>query len=147
MKLEKNITDFMLEFSNSGEFEFSFDDSLKQDISEGHVPNEPGVYIILAILKSGQKEIIYIGKSGTMNNDGTFKPQGLAGRLTKKQEGIYRQEFFRQIIQDSSYKKLKFYWGVTIDKKRKVIPQKAEGELVQLYFDNHGKLPKYNKSY
>ena len=46
----------------------------------GTIPNEPGVYLIYAI-KNMKKELVYIGASGKMNQNGTFKIQKLRKRI------------------------------------------------------------------
>lgn len=147
MSISKDIAEYLTKFSVSGTFELNFEDTLKQVITSNQVPNKPGVYLIMSVNESGGEEIIYIGKSGTLNNNGSFKPQGISVRLTKKQEGIYRQEFFRQVIKENGYKKLKFNWVVTYNSSSNLIPQKVEGDLIQIYFENKGRLPQYNKSY
>jgi hypothetical protein len=77
-------------YKNNGHFFFKKGDNLKQ-LSNG-VPDLPGVYYIVRLSK-GRIEIVYIGKSGTMQQNGQIKDQGLQSWLNNKQEGIQRQDF------------------------------------------------------
>jgi hypothetical protein len=57
-------------YKNSGNFFFEKGDQLSEVSKQ--VPEEPGVYYILKLAK-GKVELVYIGKSGTlqhMNNQG-----------------------------------------------------------------------------
>jgi hypothetical protein len=43
-------------------------------------------------------DIVYIDKSGTIQQNGQFKDKGLKSRLSDKQEGIERQSYFESRI-------------------------------------------------
>jgi len=80
-------------YKNNGHFFFEKDKNLKELSKD--VPNLPGVYYILR-LSRGKIDLVYIGKSGTILQNGSFKEQGLKGRLNNKQEGIKREDFFNE---------------------------------------------------
>ena len=72
----------------------------------------------------------------------------MSKRLSNKQDSkTKRQEFFNLIISDNGYECLEIDWAITFDFDSQIIPQKAEADLVQLYFEENGCLPKYNKKY
>ena len=131
--------------SENGSFFLNKNESINKVVTKYKVPNSYGVYVIYSVLNNIE-EIIYIGKSGTMNNDGSFKKQGIKQRLTKKQDGIARREFFQNIILDKRFDKLKFSWITTFDKNNKVIPMYCEADLIQTYYNDFKKLPLLNKS-
>ena len=131
-------------YKNNGHFFFKKGDSLKQvSIS---VPDLPGVYYIVR-LSGGRIEIVYIDKSGTIQQNGLLKDQGLKSRLNSKQDGIERQEFFESLIMKENIDALDIYWYVTFDAKSKDLPGFVAGVLVQRFFEVHGRLPLWNKEF
>lgn len=132
----------ILENCNHGVCTFSATDKLSSQISS--IPDGYGVYIIYANTVEG--EILYIGKSGTLEKDGTYKKQNLRERINNKQSGKKRRLFFKEILDsDPSLKKLVIEWFI-IDEK-KILPAYVEACLVQEYFEKKGKLPCQNKSF
>ena len=71
--------------SEWGECRFPKDGKTLKEITKG-IPNAPGVYIIY----NSKEEIVYIGKAGTINQDGTFQKQGLRRRLNNQHNGMRR---------------------------------------------------------
>ena len=128
----------------SGMFYLNKNEIINTIVRENNVPNDYGIYIIYS-LKNNLEEIIYIGKSGTMINDGSFKKQGIKKRLTKKQENIVRKKYFQDVIHDNKFDKLKFLWIVTFDDKNKEIPSLSEAKMIQAYFNEYRRLPLLNK--
>jgi hypothetical protein len=43
--------------------------------------------------------------------------------------------------------KLEIFWFETFNEKNKTIPTFVEGQLLQLYLDEHGSLPKWNVAF
>jgi hypothetical protein len=85
-------------YKNCGHVFFQKGDKLS-DISN-QVPEMPGVYYILRLAK-GRIDLVYIDKSGTITQSGTFKEQLLKRRINNKQEGMKRQEFFdKKLVQE-----------------------------------------------
>ena len=131
-------------YNNNGHFFFQKGDRLI-DVSKD-VPEMPGVYYILRLAK-GKIDLVYIGKSGTINQSGIFKDQLLKGRINNKSNGIKRQIFFEQKISEEIIDGLDIYWFVTMDKTINDLPGYTEGLLMQRYFEMHGKLPAWNKCF
>jgi len=131
-------------YKNNGHFFFEKGRNLK-DLSK-EVPDLSGVYYILR-LSRGKIDLVYVGKSGTIRQNGKFKEQGLNGRLNNKQEGIKREDFFNNKCEKENIKALDIYWFVTFDNKNHDLPGFVEGTILQRYFEVHGKLPLWNKEY
>jgi len=131
-------------YKNHGHFFFNKGDSLKQ-VSKG-VPDLPGVYYIVR-LSGGRIEIVYINKSGTIQQNGIFKDQGLKSRLNGKQDGIEKQDFFETLFLKENIDALDIYWFVTLDAKSRDLPGYVEGLLIQRFFQVHGRLPLWNKEF
>ena len=131
-------------YKNCGHFFFKMGDKLAEVSRD--VPQLPGIYYIIRLSK-GNVDLVYIGKSGTINQSGAFKDQLLKDRINNKSDGMKRQQFFEQKMAKESIDGLDIYWYVTMDKKNNDLPGYAEGLLIQRYFDVHGTLPPWNKCF
>ena len=100
------------------------------------------------MLRKGKVELVYIGASGTMNQNGKFSKQLLKGRLIKgKQDGVIRQHYFTSMFLLHDIYALDIYWFVTYNKDTQDLPMYVEGVLMQRYFELHGCLPLWNKEF
>gem|GEM_PF-488285 len=126
-------------YKNSGHFFFKKGDNLLAVSKD--VPELPGVYYIVKLAR-GKISLVYIGKSGTINQDGAFKEQLLKGRINNKQDGVKRQTCFEENIAAENIDALDIYWFVTMDKMHNDLPGYVEGILMQRYFEIHGTLPR-----
>ncbi|HBT20704.1 MAG TPA: hypothetical protein DEA47_05020 [Peptococcaceae bacterium] len=143
MTFEEVLLKYKQCFRNQGTFDLKKEEKISSRVREAKVPNKPGVYLIYA-LKKTNCELIYIGRAGTMLRDGSFKKQGLFERLKAKQKGISRNKYFQEQMKKLGIETLIFEWFVTFDEYTKVIPAKAEAELLQAYFENYNVLPLWN---
>jgi len=136
-------------FPQNGSFELRREQDIHKRIKESDVPDKPGVYLICGT-SQGHGHLLQIGKAGTLTKDGSFKNQGLRGRLGAKQGGMRRKKFFRKEMSELKLDSLFFYWFVTfdreVDRNVLIIPAKAEADLLQTYFDDNGHLPDWNKT-
>jgi hypothetical protein len=66
--------------------------------------------------------LVYIGKSGTINQNGSCKDRLLNGRINNKTDGIKRQDFFEQKIAEENIDGLDIYWFVTMDEANNDLP-------------------------
>lgn len=130
-------------YHNQGHFFFQKGDSLATQSRA--VPNLPGVYYIIR-LAQGNVDLVYIGKSGTILQNGRFKNQLLRNRLNNKQDGIKRQLFFDLKMEQEDIDGLDIYWFVTFDNQHNDLPAYVEAVLIQRYFNIHGCLPPWNKA-
>jgi len=144
-KFERLLGHYFVKFPNNDCFEFY--DGNYISVCSKEVPNEPGVYIIYGCRKE-KREVIYIGKGGTIYTDGIFTEQGLKKRInnTRKHDED-AQTYYTKLIADSGYDKLVFRWFVTFDSKAKTIPAYAEARLLQAFFDDNDKLPEENAGF
>ena len=136
--------DEIKKYKNNGHFFFKKGDNLKHVTKD--VPDLPGIYYIIRLAK-GRIELVHIGKSGTIQQNGQFKDQGLNGRLNNKQEGFKGQNFFESQILKENIDALDIYWFVTFDTKNRDLPGFVEGLLIQRFFEINGRLPHWNKDY
>jgi len=123
-------------YKNNGHFFFKKGDSLKEVSRK--VPDLPGIHYIVR-LSGGRIDLVYIGKSGTMKQNGKFNDQGLKISLNSKHDGIETQDYFESRILKESIDAFDIYWFVTIDSKSQDLPSFAEGLLIQRFFELYGK--------
>lgn len=147
MTFDELLSDYRQRFPWHGFFELRKGEKIGIRAKEEGVPDKPGVYLVYGY-KDGRSELLYIGKSGTLHEDGDeFSDQKLLRRITKgKQDGMPRRAFFPEQMKLLGLEALIFYWFVTFTLNVKVIPAKAEADLLQAYFDEYDKLPLWNKS-
>ena len=122
---------------------FRMGDSLRKQTKD--IPaGGSGVYIFRKNTEIG--DILYIGKSGTILQKGSFKSQDLRKRLNNKQDGIKREDFFaKKIKEDTKIEQIIIEWYI-ID-ERKYLPGLIEALLLQDYFTQHSCLPIWNKEF
>ncbi len=131
-------------YKNKGYFTFSKGEKLYEQSK--NVPNLPGVYIVESIVGT-KKEIVYIGKSGTYLGEGQFSKQLLRRRINNSHDSKPRQAYFEEKLKSEAIESLKLSWFVTFDDTNKDLPAYVESLLIQAFFDENKRLPKWNKKF
>jgi hypothetical protein len=133
-------------FKVSDKFSFATEDSLEQvcNASEGS-----GVFLVYAV--GEEKELIMVGSTGTVQNDGTLKIKN-GGLKEKIVEGHQFAKTGRKYSWPAQMKKedislLEVVWYETFNDKTKGIPTAVEGQVLQNFLDENGKLPKWNVAF
>ena len=134
-------------YSDGGSFSF-VEGSILSIVSKEVPKCNQGIYLVYKEHVNAKRlELVYIGKSGTINQTGDFKTQGLFGRINNKHEGIKRHLFFTKKLQDETIKALQVHWYVTVTDDINDLPGYVEGLLLQRYFETNRKLPQWNKCF
>jgi hypothetical protein len=136
--------DEISKYKSTGHFLFKKDDNLR--VASKNVPDKPGVYYVVR-LAQGKLHLVYIGKSGTMNQCGEFKDQLLKGRINNIYDGMRREDYFKLKIEAENIDALDIYWFVTMDGDNNDLQGYVEGLLMQRYFERHQVLPPWNKCF
>jgi hypothetical protein len=145
VNFEDSLAEFRARFPDQGSFELRRGESIKEAVVKYRVSPGRGVYVITSC-RGDSREAIYIGKAGTIQDNGSFKDQGIAKRLTMKQDKqTYRQVFFQQLIVEESLDCLRIDWFATFTETCSVPPFLAEAELLAAFFWSTGRLPRHNK--
>jgi len=135
------------------------------------VSNGCGVYVIRA---GSGNEIIYIGKAGTIGQNGDPRDQGIAGRLSNKaftkkggdkKKSVSRKQLFTYLIngepandpsvndlieqrysniEKGAWQEIQIEWIETYRDKKGIPPAAAEATLLWAYLEEFGELPKMN---
>lgn len=93
----------LYKYKNNGHFFLTKGDLLGEQSKE--VPNLPGVYIVYRLAR-GKIDIVYMGKSGTIQQNGQLKDQGLRKRINNIHQGLKRQEYFNTKIEEEDVEAL-----------------------------------------
>lgn len=145
MTFEGLIQNYEDRFDPNGEFNLLPNESINIVVNQHNIPEERGVYLIYDNLGC-TGNIIYIGRSGTINQDGNWRNQGLKTRLTRIQGGLPRWIFFQNLIQEHYPTGISFKYFITFNNTNNILPMFAEAELLQAFFNENNLLPKLNKN-
>ncbi|UFH34817.1 hypothetical protein [Flavobacterium acetivorans] len=133
-------------FEVSNQFSFSIDHSLEEvcNASEGS-----GVFLVYAV--GDDKELIMVGSTGTVQNDGTLKIKN-GGLYDKIVNGHQFAKTGRKYSWPAQMKKedisvLEVVWYDTFNDTVKAIPTAVEGQVLQNFLDENGKLPRWNVAF
>ncbi|CAM3003574.1 hypothetical protein SAMN05444143_10636 [Flavobacterium succinicans] len=133
-------------FSVTNSFNFSPEDSLEQvcNATEGC-----GVFLVFDL--TSDRELIMVGSSGTVQNDGTLKIKkgGLAEKIV---EGHQFAKTGRKYSWPAQMKlegitAIEVVWYETFNSTTKAIPTSVEGQILQSFLDKSGKLPRWNVAF
>ena len=108
-----------------------------------------GVYYVIA-LANGRIELVYIGRSGSILNDGNVQHRkgGLFDRLVNgKQFDESRHISWAKKLKEENIEALDIYWFETCTENFKDSPSFVETLLLQRFLELHDRLPRWNKSF
>jgi len=133
-------------FKVTNQFSFTAEDSLAEvcNASEGS-----GVFLVYAV--ADDKELIMVGSTGTVQNDGTLKIKN-GGLRDKIVEGHQFAKTGRKYSWPAQMKieditTLEVIWYETFNSDSKGIPTAVEGQILQNFLDENGRLPKWNVAF
>ncbi|MNE74688.1 hypothetical protein D3C80_1707820 [compost metagenome] len=133
-------------FKVSNQFSFTTDDSLEEvcNASEGC-----GVFLVYSV--GDEKELIMVGSTGTVQNDGTLKTKngGLADKIVEGHQFAKtgRKYSWPAQMKLENIDKLEVVWYETFNEDVKAIPTAVEGQILQNFLDENGRLPKWNVAF
>ena len=130
------------------QFQFSVVDSLEA------VCNAPesgsGIFLVYAVNEES-KELIMVGSTGTIQNDGTLKSKN-GGLYDKIVNGHQFAKTARKYSWPAQMKLenigvLEVVWYESFNSKNQIIPTYLEGQILQNFLDENGKLPRWNVAF
>ena len=135
-----------IKFKN--QFVFDINDSLEE------VCNAPdaasGIFLVYAI-SNEEKELIMVGSTGTVQNDGTLKSKngGLYDKIVNGHQFAKtgRKYSWPAQMKKESIDKLEVFWYDTFNDKNKIITTFLEGQILQNFLKENNKLPKWNVAF
>jgi hypothetical protein len=135
-------------FKVSNSFTFTIEDSL--EVVCNATETTSGVFLVYAV-ENDDKELIMVGSTGTIQNDGSLKSKG-GGLYDKIVNGHQFAKTGRKYSWPAQMKKenisrLEVYWYDTYNDKTKVIPTFAEAQILQNFLDENNRLPRWNVAF
>lgn len=131
-------------FTVKGNFTFTQEDNLEAVCNASEAGS--GVFVVYA-----DKELIMVGSTGTVQNDGTLKSKN-GGLHDKIVNGHQFAKTGRKYSWPAQMKKegidtLEVFWFETFNSDAKSIPTSVEGQVLQNFLDENGKLPRWNVAF
>ncbi|MDH7578041.1 MAG: hypothetical protein QHH75_09515 [Bacillota bacterium] len=140
MTFNELLADYHQRFPKHGSFELRKGERISKRSKEEGVPEEPGVYLIFGCKKKEFK-LLYIGKAGTLRKNGSFKNQGLRGRLNAKQKDMSRQKYYQERIEYLNLDALVFGGLLHLPLVSVLFLQKLKQICSRCTFDENNRLP------
>lgn len=147
MQKQKKMQKELEKYKNSNSFTFTVEDSLEEvcNASEGS-----GVFVVNAI-NGEDKELIMVGSTGTVQNDGTLKTKngGLYDKIVNGHQFAKtgRKYSWPAQMKLENIERLEVSWYETFNDKSKAIPTFIEGQVLQNFLDEKGRLPRWNVAF
>jgi len=135
-------------FKTTNHFSYTADDSLEEVCNASQ--NGSGIFLVYNASEE-EKELIMVGSSGTIQNDGTLKVKA-GGLFDKIVNGHQFAKTGRKYSWPTQMKlegidRLEVYWYETFNVKNKSIPTYVEGLILQNFLDENGRLPRWNVAF
>lgn len=131
-------------FTVKGNFTFTQEDNLEAVCNASEAGS--GVFVVYA-----DKELIMVGSTGTVQNDGTLKSKngGLHDKIVNGHQFAKtgRKYSWPAQMKKESIDTLEVFWFETFNNDEKSIPTSVEGQVLQNFLDENGKLPRWNVAF
>ena len=131
-------------FTVKGNFTFTQEDNLEAVCNASEAGS--GVFVVYA-----DKELIMVGSTGTVQNDGTLKSKngGLHDKIVNGHQFAKtgRKYSWPAQMKKESIDTLEVFWFETFNDTAKAIPTSVEGQVLQNFLDENGKLPRWNVAF
>ena len=135
-------------FKVTNSFTFTTEDSL-EEVSNASESGS-GIFLVYAV-EGEAKELIMVGSTGTIQNDGTLKSKngGLHDKIVNGHQFAKtgRKYSWPAQMKLENIERLEVTWYETFNEKTKVIPTFIEGQVLQNFLDENARLPRWNVAF
>jgi len=135
-------------FKTKNEFSFTTNDSLEEVCNASETGS--GIFLVYEV-KEEEKELIMVGSTGTIQNDGTLKSKngGLYDKIVNGHQFAKtgRKYSWPAQMKIENIDRLEVRWFETFNEKTKVIPTFIEGQILQNFLDENARLPRWNVAF
>lgn len=130
------------------QFIFTINDTLDEVCNASEAGS--GIFLVYDD-REEEKELIMVGSTGTIQNDGTLKSKN-GGLFDKIVNGHQFAKTARKYSWPAQMKlekidTLEVVWYETFNDKNRIIPTFIEGQILQNFLDENGKLPRWNVAF
>lgn len=135
-------------FKVNSSFTFTTEDSLEEVCNASETGS--GIFLVYAV-NGDDKELIMVSSTGTVQNDGTLKSKN-GGLFDKIVNGHQFAKTGRKYSWPAQMKlenidRLEVFWYETFNDQIKAIPTFVEGQILQNFLDENGRLPRWNVAF
>ena len=106
---------------------------------------------LVYVMKNGGIELVYIGSSGKVQNNGQIKHRdgGLYARIVNDHQfwEIPRKRSWKRKLTDEQIEALDVYWYSTFDNENTDIPAYTEAIIMQRFYEIYGCLHRWEKEF
>ena len=138
----------LTKFKTNNHFNFTVDNSLEEVCNASE--NGSGVFLVYAV-DGEEKELIMVGSTGTVQNDGSLKSKngGLYDKIVNGHQFAKtgRKYSWPAQMKIEDINTLEVVWYETFNDQNKGIPTFVEGQVLQNFLDENGRLPKWNVAF
>ena len=135
-------------FKNTSSFTLCENDNLEMVCNAPQIGS--GIFLVYQV-KEENSQLIMVGSTGTIQNDGTLKSKngGLFDKIVNGHQFAKTARKYTWISQMKleNINKLEVFWFETFNEKNKTLPTFAEAQILQLFLDENGTLPKWNVAF
>ena len=135
-------------FKVTKSFTFTIEDSLEEVCNATETGS--GVFLVFAV-EMESKELIMVGSTGTVQNDGTLKSKsgGLYDKIVNGHQFAKTGRKYSWLAQmkKENIDRLEVVWYETFNEKNKSIPTFVEGQVLQNFLDENNCLPRWNVAF
>ena len=135
--LKKNCEHNSLDHGNSSG---SVRKIIKSHFGDTRQHKKYGVYLIR---QQTTREVLYIGKSGTIDQHGNFKGQDIPARLKNVKGDVSSVLWFKSLVKEKGVLVIEYVVLTPTPQS----PAFVEAHLIQAYLNEHSCLPSRNKEF
>jgi len=136
-------------FKTKNQFTFTPEDSLETVCNASETGS--GIFLVYDVKSEEDKELIMVGSTGTVQNDGTLKSKngGLFDKIVNGHQFAKtgRKYSWPAQMKIENIERLEVYWYETFNAKTKIIPTFIEGQILQNFLTENDKLPRWNVAF
>ena len=135
----------LTKYKTNTEFTFNIEDDLSLVCN---APNDQsGIYLVYAT-QGEEKELLFVGSTGTVHNDGEIKHRtgGMHDRIVNGSQfgKLPRYKSWPIQMKKENIVSLEVHTYVTYSGKTKHIPTYVEGLILQKFLETNNRLPRWN---
>ena len=136
-------------FKTKNQFTLTQEDSLETVCNASETGS--GIFLVYDVKSEEEKELIMVGSTGTVQNDGTLKSKngGLYDKIVNGHQFAKtgRKYSWPAQMKTENIETLEVYWYETFNAKTKIIPTFIEGQILQNFLTENDKLPRWNVAF
>ncbi len=136
-------------FKTTNHFTFTPEDSLETVCNASETGS--GIFLVYDVKSEEDKELIMVGSTGTVQNDGTLKSKngGLFDKIVNGHQFAKtgRKYSWPAQMKAENIERLEIFWYETFNAKTKVIPTFIEGQILQIFLTENDRLPRWNVAF